>query len=611
MLAQQPIDYSKRYGGTSSNNQTPSKDKVEEIQLDSAYYNYYTIGDIENKTPYVDSILSGFQQYDPARLSDVDYLHRGNPGSASTSIAYRPRTESGFNIGYNVYDLYRIDENNFKFFDLNRPINDLFFSPSQGQASFMVKAKFARSFSEGINLSMDYQRLLHGGFYSQQAVKNTSFGSGLHYASKSKKYQLLTNIFVNNVSEQFNGGISTDTLFEEPFYNILANIPVNIRDAAIRKGEQQFVVNQIYQLRDTSEWNIKLKHKFAISGQDYRFSDETTDSTLDSLVYGGFIKETRGIRNAYQLNTLDNYAAIELANKKALSIEAGIDFTRYQLDFSDRNETINSSFFRGKIRTTFRDIIGFTGHVNLGFLDYTGDFDIGGNIFLDLKGNRLTGGIKIYNYTPNYNQQFLSINSINIWDNDFNKTYGTTVYGQLFIPATNTTFKINQSIENEVIYYDKLGQPVQDSGTLSTTQFGLSQRVNLWKFRYSLDFMYQIVSTDLFGLPPFFAKQSFYFEDRIFNDNMIIQIGADYRYIEFDQGLTFNPINASFYPTGEDFEKYDLLDVFVNFKISKFSVFLKQENFLDLFSTNLNYLIPTQPDYHSRLRLGVRWFLMD
>ena len=611
LFAQQPTNYSQRYGGTSEKNGSKAEPKKNAVELDSAYYNYYHLTDIEKHTPYIDSTLSEFQQYDPARVGDIDYLHRGNPGSAATSIAYSPRTSSGFNIGYNAYDLYRIDEHNFKFFDLNRPINDLFFSPSQGQASFMVKAKFARSFSEGINLSMNYQRVLQSGFYDNQAVQNTSFGTGLHYASKSKKYQLITNLFVNNVSEQFNGGIATDTLFEDDFFNISQNIPVRIEDATIRKGEKKFVANQIYQLRDTSDWNIKLKHRLRVTGQDYRFSDAITTDSLDTVVYGDFLLETRGIRNAYKLNIIDNYAAVELVNKKSLSIEAGIDYARYQLDYTDRSETINSSFVRGKINTTFRDVVGFTGDVNLGLLDYAGDFDLGGNAFVDFKGNRLSGGLRLYNYTPNINHQYLSINSLLVWDNEFNKTYGTAVSGQLYIPKTKTTLGIKQSIENELVYFDNAGLPVQDDNTQSTTQLQIEQKISLWKFRYAVDFQYQVVSKDLYGLPPLFAKQSLYIEDRIFNDRMLVQLGADYRYIEFDQGLVFNPINASFYPTGESLAPYELLDVFLNFKISTFSVFVKQENFLDLFSTNINYLLPGQPDYNTRLRVGIRWFLLD
>lgn len=578
---------------------------------DTSYFDYYMIDNIDDVKIYSDTILTNVHQFDSSRRRDIDYFTTGNTGSSAMPIAYTPRTKSGFDLGFHQYDLYRIDESNFKFYKLNRPLNDLFFSPSQGQSSFMVKAKFAREFSDGISLSMDYFRVKETGFYNNQATKITSFGAGIAYQSPNNKYRLFVNLYNNNASEQFNGGITTDTLFGTEFYESLVNIPVYSKDATIRKADRSFVANQFYTLQKTEQWNLKLKHKIEINSSNYLFSDKIVSTSTDSILYGQFLTENRGIRTTLDHSFIYNYAGVSLSNKQFLNIEMGMDYKKINLSSDSKSNQLNSVFLRSRLNTLFYNIVGFEGNLSLGLVDYAGDFDLDGKVYIQRGDMNISGGIHLYRYTPSENQKYLEINAVPFWNKALEKTFGTKIYGQLSIPKTKTRLDISQSVENQLVYYNQDGQVAQYSNNISSTTMALTQGFRLWKFNYQGTVQYQVFSEDLYGLPPLFAKQSFYFESRVFKRLMQLQVGLDHRYIEYNQNLNYSPITGALYPTGLQKAEYQLVDAFLNFKISSLSVFVKQENIINLINGKVNYLIPGYPDNAARIRFGLRWFLMD
>ncbi len=583
---------------------------------DTSIYNYSYFDDLDHKEPYVDSLLDNFHRYDPTRKESFDYLHLGNKGSASTSILYQGNTRSGLDVGIDQYRPYDIKIENFRLFDLNRPLNDLAFTPSQGQDNFIVNARFARGFSDGISIHIDYQRINQTGFYDNQATKLTSLGSAIQYLSESKKYRFITSYFSNNADEEFNGGILRDDLFGLEFYEQLTSIPVvNTQNAESRRENRNFSIHQYLSLAKKGEWDLEAQHRFSLLKDSYRFSDSDidTDAATDSLIYGDFLIEQRGIRSYWKTDQVQNYIGMKLGRGDLIRVFAGLEHSYIRNNYESVGADENSLFLNTGLRTQLAKYIDLKSELRLGLLDYVGDFDIGGSLSFSTNIFQIAGKFEAYRRTPSITSRYFEVNGLALWDNPaLAKPFGTKLGATLSIPKSKTSVELNQSVETNLIYFiNDQAEPLQTSSGISTTSFLVTQKLGLWKLKYDISLLYQIFSEDLFGLPPLSFKHKLYIEDRIFNNNMLIQLGVDHRFIQFNQGLSYSPVNARFYTTGDDFDPYNLYDIFLNFKISEFRVFLVQENMLGLFGNSFNAMLPNYTDYGSRFRLGVRWFLKD
>ena len=610
--------FDKKFDRKDNQKGTKTKKDTSTVSLPkTSIFRYKTIEDRHKFIEYVDTSLAGFQIYDPTYYLADPHLNLGNMGSSNHRIRYRRNQSYGTNYGYYQYDLYKIDGHNFRFFENNRPLNDLYFSPLGGVQNFKVKSLFARPFSNGVHLTLDYQRLNQDGFYRNQMTKSTNLGLGISY--KKKKYELLFNLFVNNNDEEFNGGISEDAseLETNSNFDIRSNVPVNTDDAIGRQEEAEIQTNQYFDIidQDSSRWCLKLHHKFSYRSGSFRFSDDNVSSTSDSISYLEFRVEDRGIRSSFAFRKLSNHFNAILNNKENLNWSVGLEHSYERLEFPVETDKINSVFLHSSLKSKLGKSLQSNTNAVLGLIEYSGDFNLRSRLTLDIKKwGKLSGEVSFYRYTPSIIHRKYSVSEISIWDQSLNKPIGSTLKGTLDIPLTRSSISIGQTVERNSIYtVANTFIPVQNDNNFTATHIDLTQHVSLYKFHYRGDLMYQLFSEDLYALPTLTTKQSLYFEGKIFKKRLHLQLGVDYRFMVFDRALRFSPTNGQFYPSASEgsVENLSLMDWFINFKISKLRVFVKMENALDLFQQQTQFLIQDYPGFDNKLRLGVRWILKD
>lgn len=604
-----------------SSNPSRNSDKVEKdtskVALpDTTIYRYHRIADRHSFENYGDSSLDGFQIFEPNSKFGHEHLTLGNLGGSTTPISYSPVKRLGTNLGYNQYALYQINQSNFKFFENNRPLNDLFFSPLGGEKNFMTRALFARPFSNDVNLTLDYTRLNQEGFYRNQETKATHLGFGISY--KKKRYQILANLFVNNNNEEFHGGINiTDPseLATNSTYTIRTNVPVKTSDASGRHEHTAYVINQYLDLlkKDSSEWELSLHHEIDYKIGSYRFSDKTTSSNEDSISYLEFRVEDRGIRAYSGFRRMENSFNLQLHKKKDLYISLGLRHAYDRLDQVVRKKKIHGLFLESDIKSNLGKVVQLQADAKVGIAGYVGDFDINGRIDFSFgKWFDLYGKVAFYRYSPSITDQEFWVSEIQIWENDFISPFGTSLSGGFRIPRTNTNFSFSQTIERNSIYrIADTFLPLQFDGTFSATKLAMEQEISLGGLHYRGHIMYQIFSDPLYVLPWLTTTQSLFFESRIFKKRLLFQVGADHRFMIADGRLRFSPTNGQFYPASQERQYYNRIDAFVNLKISKLKVFVKLENAVDVFQQQTNFLIQDYPEFDFKVRLGLRWILKD
>lgn len=250
-----------RGGSGSSTNQRPGQagagqKKLRKIPKDSLLIFYYSIDNPNQEFPYQDTLLDNYlHQFDPARSRTFDYGSLGYMGSALQPLIYTPRLRSGFDIGLHQYDLYKIEANDLRFYNLKTAYSDFYFTQGGAQDDIQLKAKFSRNFANNINLSIDYHRISQFGttdpiayFYQNQRARHTALAGGIAFHNNENTYRGFFT-FANNIHEQEdNGGIESeeDFLNQESGFSSTLSIPVWLDDAATRHGEWEISYTQYY-----------------------------------------------------------------------------------------------------------------------------------------------------------------------------------------------------------------------------------------------------------------------------------------------------------------------------------------------------------------------------
>ncbi len=232
------------FGGNTQSGGTPQGEFIELIDTFGVYY--FFVDNPNEETPFSDTLLRHFQQYDVTRNRDFEYAHLGNPGSPARPLFFQPAFRRGFDIGLHQFDLYRIDKKNTPYYRLENPFTRAYYSQNN-KDNLNFKGEYSRNFSDGINVSIYALRSNHLGQFRNQRARNTAFANNWWYHDKKGKYDGYLALTSNSNVHQDNGGI-----VPIPENLAVANpitLPVNIDDGSMTKHTQRsFTYTQYYKL---------------------------------------------------------------------------------------------------------------------------------------------------------------------------------------------------------------------------------------------------------------------------------------------------------------------------------------------------------------------------
>ena len=582
---------------------------------DTIIMQYYYLSDITKNYEYKDSTLDNFfHQYDPAKRRGIDYLNLGNAGSAARNMQFESNPYIGFNMGLNQYDLYNFNFDQFRFFDNNVPITDVFFTPVGGQQNFVIRSDFARKFSGNTSLSLNYRRIRQQGFYANQLTKTTNFGASIQFKGMNDRYTGFISMISNVNEEGHNGGVWTDTLFNKPVFADRLNIPTTIDDGQTRHQQKAYSLINYYQLNKPKESNVQLllRYDFTLDRRYYKYGDETTISDQDSAFYGQFLIEERGIRSYTTVNRVGNAFYAYASDGKKLNIRGGIVYDRYSINQTGIASSFDNAYldFIGDVPIT--KTIAILSEAKLGLLDGSGDFLAKGRLNIDLgKWIELNGGASFYRYTPNLTQRSLVLNGRQIWDLDFSKPIGSDLFGEFHIPLLRLKGKVNQSLITNALFYDLEGSATQLEEIFSATSLSLANEFRIGKFGMENYLLFQVFNDNIYKLPTFHSKHNVHIQGYLFKRALFARLGAEIRLTPSYEGVSFNPAIGNFFQSDQTLDFYPMTDLYVTGKIKKFRFFLRFENMVNLFEDNVQYQVENYPQFDFKFRFGVSWLLFN
>ena len=617
-----------RGGGVPTSNKAPARD------TSSIYYFY--LNNPGQDYLLQDTVLEPyFLQYDVSRRPALQYGHLGLPGTAAYSLAQRLPFRRGFDVGMHQFDIYRIGAGEVRYYKVEQAYTRAFFSQGATQEETTFGAEFAREFSGNFTLSADYRRYSNEGFYQNQLANNSALVLNGWLHSDSDRYRAFFSATINKNDHLENGGIASlpqnltgtrDTI-DNP---VLAQIRLPVTsEAQNRYTERALNYKHFYKLNraktDTLNRGLRaftLVHEANFSSATYRYTDLTPTASAD--FYGQFVTDSRGLRHYIKQQKIENSFAVSTFKTKRGAekntteqkdlLEIGLLHRYNVIRQEPRFDRLNEVFATGRWQIAPGEKLQINTYAHLGLLGSVGDYTASGNLSFDLgKIGTLTGKVTQQLARPTLIQERLFISQQLVYENDFKKTLSNEIGGSYTLPAINFKGEVNYQLLDNYIYFDTLGLPRQSEGIISVGRLTVQQNIKAGSFHLDNRVTLQQSSSDIIRIPPIYGVHSLYFEGMIFKKAMYTKIGLDLRINSPFSPYAYQPLHGQFIQQNERRTNWQpITDFFMAFKVKKFRLLLRYDNFVPLITrTDYYYQVDDYPLPYGYFRVAIAWQFVD
>ena len=261
---------------------------------------YYKYLDSIRSVPF-DSSINDFDKYFPVPSS---YQYLGNTGAAAYSMIFQPNARPGWDAGFHAFDVYSFTLEGSKFYKTNRPFTQLCYQLASGKEQ-MIKVLHTQSPRPNFSFGFDYRLISAPGFFITQNTNHKNYRLFSNYQGKRKRYAAYFILVGNTIKASQNGGISADSLLQDPNRKQRFTVPVNLGNknayqpnpfqsgiitGNINKDLTVFV-RQTYDIGkkdsvaindSTTEYlfypKLRAQHSFTYSTYNYLYKDDNADS---------------------------------------------------------------------------------------------------------------------------------------------------------------------------------------------------------------------------------------------------------------------------------------------------------------------------------------------
>lgn len=599
----------------------------------------YTVSNPNSEASWRDSLLDGFQRYEPDRKIDFDYGTIGQRGGAAYPLRYEPVTRNGTMVGFRQFDLYQVDGEALQYYRLEYPFTYLSHVRESEQEDSWTVAKFSRNFADGVNLVLDYSRMNQQGEQDQypgQALRNTHVATGLSIRPPGSRYSGFFSYAANTYEQLQNGGIipsSFANIGNGSEVNNLGNLEAYLDETRLRHSYRELMATQYLKFGGKTDSlsgkqgrAFTLRHQFRYDSRRYRVSSEVI-SPLDGDTlefyrwFPDLLIDARGVRNQIEHKLLENdltfstFRGTTAANKAAVQkdvLEVGLTHILHRIR-QDGDSTINNVLAHASVGLRPSDQLNLLVSGQLNLVGQIGDYRIQGEGTLDL-GAAGKLELKALNqlYAPDLVQQVYRLNGQTLWNNRFGKTLELRLEGAYTLPVVKVRAGLAYSLLTNYVYFNEAGRPEQASDVNSLLQLTLERDFKFGKWNLSNRLLLQEADQDVFRLPRVYGEHSFYFAGKWFKV-LNVNLGFDVRYATSFQPYYYNPVIQQFQLQEVENRGFQYqVDPFFSMRVTRFRFFVKYVQANNLIEPDkLLYLTAAHPYPDEALRFGVGWRLLD
>jgi len=584
---------------------------------------YITPGDFYGSQDVLHDTLTGkFHQYDPARQSEYPYATLGNLGSPARRLYFDMPQPKSVHTGHFAFDLYKSDFSAFRFYETDVALTRLNYAQGINQEDGIFNAQFGKNFDNGINFSINYQRINQLGIYNNQRAKNTAFGTGLLYRSPSGRLDGIYHYQSNSIIHEDNGGVDTASLNSD---RLPLNVIVSLNDALTTHREREFTAQHHLHLlasqNDTIERRAQIDfiHTLRFGSGFVKFAD-TKYLTSEADDYAGFVTDERGIRNFISTKTLDNSLDIQFRYRgkspgtPGQLLRVGLQLIRTRVDQEPREDRRQDIFLNASAQLGISPTVSLDGAGYLGVLDAAGTYGLKGNARLKLfRDARTWVNLTLYQRNPTLTESRVFVNQIPVWDHDFKNVALSTFQFYYIHPSLKIRMHGATHLLSNGIFYGADRMPYQFDQSIKIIQISAAKELLVGHLGLDAQLMWQKYDADELALPNLMFNGQLFYTGRWFKQQLLVRAGIDLLVTDDYPGVSYFPVTGQFYYQPDfPLTTYPGADVFFSMQVKDiFRAFFKVENVASYFRDDHYVQVNGYPRFAGYFRFGLWMKLFD
>jgi hypothetical protein len=625
-----------------------------------------------HRTGFEDSLTIRFRYLDTARMRNFDssimdftkryptpwyHINLGNMGTASRSLVFQPRMQSGWDHGFHAYDNYNFTIAESQFYNTTRPYAELSYLLGT-QAEQFIRLMHTQNIKPNWNAAVEYRLINSPGFFQNQNTNHNNYRISSWYQSKNKRYQNFALLVGNKLQAGENGGIRTDLPYLDSagafaqratipvqlgpnnpgsrnFFSTVINVPTMYTNATYL-FRQQYDLGQkdSLQVNDSTVVplfypRLRLEHTVSYSTYKYRFRDSYADSARYDSLYGISLKQaadTFFLQDYWKVlsNTFSIYQFPDAKNAQQFfrggatleNISGVLDSGRLKKDYY--NFLVHAEY-RNRTRNQKWDIEA-NGKFYINGLN-SGDYEA----YISLK--RIIGkqvglqvGFQNTNRSPSFTYDAQStFYRYHIVDT-FSKENITNIFGSLSIPKFKLNLSAQYFLVSNYLYYVGFFQPAQTSTLFNVLNISLEKQ-----FRLARNFhwrtwivMQQRVGDGPLNLPLLTTRNQIGYDGNLGFKNLNTSFGLEVRYFTEYKAPGYSPFigQYTFQDTAIVRMKAPDISAYVHFRIKSFTAYVRAENLNTLDFNSGGFVrnnVPTlvYPYPGLQIRVGIWWSFVN
>lgn len=573
-----------------------------------------------------DSTLVNTFFFDRVRQYHPFIVITGNPGSAHLNLFSNHSASSVLNDGFNQFDGYLLSPFKSlpgKAVPKRFTLIDYHIASKKEQH---IMLNHEQHISESWHAGIDFGAMSSPGDFSRQLNTNRNFRIWNAYESRKGTYRNYVSLTTNRVNNQDNGGITSDSIFENASSLDTRTLPIYLRNAeSTLKTRNVFVKQELGLIKlfssfDSTEHysrfgmkDLVLSHSFHYNRKSFLFESADPDSgyftnfyidslqTKDTMFFGQFVNEL--LLTYSSGNSAFSYffgGGVTAESAEYLYDESEFDFARWHsvvhagFESGNYSMSVKGSFL---INGEFEDTRDIHGNVKARLVN--------GKLMLHLGGSsgRYAHSMKDYNYHSNHFR----------WNNSFEPLLRSSAYLNIFLPSANTGLTFIGFIDKNRLLYREDYLPQVYSKRVTYGKVSLFNQLKLGKFRFDSRAEGAWSGNDnVVSVPNFSLLPAIYFTDVFFKRALGFKAGVDVLYQTAYNGYGYMPATGVFYIQNEKkIGNYPLASIFVNLQIKTASLFIRIDHLNAGIGERNYYGAYGYPLQGRTLKFGVNWSLTD
>lgn len=597
----------------------------------------------------IDTNVHFFHQYNPVYQHDRSLEQLGNIGTPMFSLEWEPFLETGFRPGLRHFDELRMTSDNIRFYNTYTPHTKLNYVQGANELQWL-KGLYTRNITPHWNIGGRFDRLTSNGAYLNQATNHFNAAVNSRFSTPSGRYQAFASFVYNKFGQGENGGMNNYREFineEDVNRTRLSvkneNLSQKWKDREIDLTHFLFIgpkqEDTAYKESDTFvdksvRSNLYLRHKINHYKQSVAYKDPQVNSASEDFYPGNYYESNQQTHDSlFWTNISTEFAISNFAlnadttqpHKHKPKFEAGasIESGRY---FQGGNKT-DSTSYDNQHNLTYNNLTVF-GKLELPFYNnqlelegeflpigiFQGDFKTKEALKIRLDSLKtLILGHKSQRQHPDYLKSTMFSNHLR-WQAHWNPAFVNKIFAGLNHKGMNLEGKVSYTLMHEYMYFDEKIQPRQTSIPVSAISIEADHTVKLVN---NVELANHLVlqetpNDDILRLPEWHIRSSLYYKNKLFEDQLLLQTGFDFRYTDQYYGERYFPVYSLRHLQRQQLvQGFPVVDFYLNFRIKRFRGFLKFAHANQGLNSHDYFTSPRYPYMPRMFTFGVDWMFFD